>query len=98
MTADINDILQGILARLDGIDEMLTAERVCDMLGVSRSYLHHLCADGELTYYQRKQGARLYFDRADVLAFMRQGRHASRQHNEISATTLLTTQTNIFKS
>ena len=97
MTTDINDILQGILARLDGIDEMLTAERVCDMLGVSRSYLHHLCADGELTYYQRKAGAKVYFDRSDVIAFMRQGKHSSRQHNDISATTILLTKQNIFK-
>jgi len=57
--------------------EMLTSEETCDMLGISLSYLHHLMADGEITYYQRKTGAKVYFSKDDIYKFMRQGEHSS---------------------
>lgn len=69
----------------------MTTDDACALLGVSKSYLDHLCADGEITYYQRKAGAKRYFDRQDILDFMRQGKHSGQPDINLQAMTYLFT-------
>ena len=92
MDNKVIELLQDIKkAVIVSTKEMMTTEDACELLGISKSYLHSLCADGELTYYQRKAGAKVYFDRNDLIQFMRQGKHNGIQDINIDAMTYLFT-------
>lgn len=95
MEKDIITLLTDIRKTLTiASKEMLTSEETCDVLGISLSYLHHLMSDGEITYYQRKAGAKVYFSKDDIYKFMRQGEHASSADMDILNNTIQFLKTN----
>lgn len=56
--------------------EILTAEETADFLGISKNYLYKLTHRREIPYY-RPNGKLIYFERADLMAWMRRNRVAT---------------------
>ena len=85
---------QLILERLDRIEQLtklaaknvLTIEDVADLTGLSKSHLYNLTCRNEIPYY-RPRGKQIYFDRAEVEAWMKQNRVNTRQEAESNAAT-----------
>lgn len=57
-------------------EKPLTFEEAADFLGLSKSYLYKLTATGQVACY-KPSGKLLYFERADLLAWLRRNRRSS---------------------
>ncbi len=60
---------------------VLTFEDVVSLTGLSKSHLYHLTHRKEIPYY-RPRGKQIYFDRAEVEAWMKQNRVDTRGETE----------------
>ena len=80
---------QLILEKLDRIEQLtklsaktvLTIEDVADLTGLSKSHIYNLTCHKEIPYY-RPRGKQIYFDRAEVEAWMKQNRVNTREEAE----------------
>lgn len=64
--------------------EILTAEETADFLGISKNYLYKLTHHHEIPYY-RPNGKLIYFERADLMAWMRRNRVATEAETKDNA-------------
>lgn len=64
--------------------EILTAEETADFLGISKNYLYKLTHRHEIPYY-RPNGKLIYFERADLMAWMRRNRVATEAETKDNA-------------
>lgn len=53
--------------------EILTAEEACSFLGISKGYLYKLTHRHEIPF-NRPNGKLIYFERGDLMAWMRRNR------------------------
>lgn len=53
--------------------EVLTANEASELLGIAKSYLYKLTYRHEIPYY-RPNGKLIYFERTDLMAWMRRNR------------------------
>lgn len=90
---EFNDIvLNKISEQLDRIEQLtklaaknvLTIDDVADLTGLSKSHLYNLTCRNEIPYY-RPRGKQIYFDRAEVEAWMKQNRVTTRGEAERNA-------------
>lgn len=65
--------------------EILTADEACAFLGITKSYLYKLTHRHEIPFY-RPNGKLIYFERKDLMAWMRRNRVAT--YDEAKATAL----------
>lgn len=87
-----NKMTQLILKKLDRIEQLtklaaknvLTIDDVADLTGLSKSHLYNLTCRNEIPYY-RPRGKQIYFDRAEVEAWMKQNRVNTREEAESNA-------------
>lgn len=83
---------QLILEKLNRIEQLtklaaknvLTIDDVADLTGLSKSHLYNLTCRNEIPYY-RPRGKQIYFDRAEVEAWMKQNRVNTREEAESNA-------------
>ncbi len=88
----IEHLFQEISERLDRIEQLtklaaknvLTIEDVADLTGLSKNHLYNLTSRNEIPYY-RPRGKFIYFDRAEVEAWMKQNRVNTREEAESQA-------------
>lgn len=93
---NLNIILEQIEKKLDRIERLtklaakrvLTIEDVADLTGLSKSHLYNLTCRNEIPYY-RPRGKQIYFDRAEVEAWMKQNRVNTREEAESDAADFL---------
>lgn len=64
--------------------EILTAEETADFLGISKNYLYKLTHRHEIPYY-RPNGKLIYFEQADLMAWMRRNRVATEAETKDNA-------------
>ena len=69
---------------------VLTLEDVALLSGLSKSYLYRLTCTNQIPFY-KPNGKHIYFDRAEVEAWMKQNRVASKQEIEQQATNYVVT-------
>lgn len=69
---------------------VLTFEDVALITGLSKSYLYKLTCSGEIPHY-KPTGKHLYFDRAEIEAWLKQNRIATRQEIDRKATSYTVT-------
>lgn len=90
---ELNDyLLDRIFERLDRIEQLaklaaknvLTIDDVADLTGLSKNHLYNLTSRNEIPYY-RPRGKFIYFDRAEVEAWMKQNRVNTREEAESNA-------------
>lgn len=83
---------QLILEKLDRMEKLmklaaknvLTIEDVADLTSLSKSFIYNLTCHNEIPYY-RPRGKNIYFDRAEVEAWMKQNRVNTREEAESTA-------------
>lgn len=69
---------------------VLTLEDVTLLTGLSKSYLYKLTCTKQIPYY-RPNGKQIYFDRAEIEAWMKQNRVATENEIEQKAAIYVTT-------
>lgn len=69
---------------------VLTFDDVALVTGLSKSYLYKLTCSGEIPHY-KPTGKQLYFDRAEIEAWLKQNRIATRQEIDRKATSYTVT-------
>lgn len=80
---------QLILEKLDRIEQLtklsaktvLRVEDVAELTGMAKSHIYALTCRKEIPYY-RPRGKQIYFDRAEVEAWMKQNRVNTREEAE----------------
>lgn len=65
--------------------EILNSDEACQLLGIAKGYLYKLTHRHEIPFY-RPNGKLIYFERTDLMAWMRRNKVNSME--EVSATAL----------
>lgn len=89
MEEKINQIL---VYSLLAAKNVLTLEDVALLTGLSKSYLYKLTCTKQIPYY-RPNGKQIYFDRAEIEAWMKQNRVATESEVEQKAVSYISTGT-----
>lgn len=64
--------------------EILTADEACALLGITKGYLYKLTHRHEIPFY-RPNGKLIYFERKDLMAWMRRNRVATAEEAKAAA-------------
>lgn len=64
--------------------EILTVDEACAFLGISKNYLYKLTHNHKISF-SRPNGKMIYFERTDLMAWMRRNRVPSNDELESSA-------------
>ena len=63
---------------LDNVKEVLTVEEASRFMDIARSSLYKMTSDRSIPFY-RPNGKMIYFEKADILAWMRRNRTVSQE-------------------
>lgn len=89
---DMEDKINQILVySLLAAKNVLTLEDVALLTGLSKSHLYRLTCTHQIPYY-KPNGKQIYFDRAEMEAWMRQNRVATQQEAEQQAVAYVVTE------
>ena len=76
-TQTVETLAQELAQRLGGMGkEVLTSDEAAAYLGMSKSHLYKLTMSRQIPHY-KPQGKRCYFNRAELLEWVQQGRVAT---------------------
>ena len=69
--------------------EVLTLSEVSTFTGLSKSYIYKLCSTGGIPFY-KPFGKMNYFDKQEIINWLKQNRVATTQETESKASTVVT--------
>lgn len=100
----IEHLFREISERLDHIEQLtklaaknvLTLDDVVLLTGLSKNHLYNLTSRNEIPYY-RPRGKFIYFDRAEVEAWMKQNRVNTREEAKSQAAAYCSSTANTYK-
>jgi excisionase family DNA binding protein len=72
-----------------GTKEVLTLTDVSKMTGLSKSHIYRLCSTGGIPFY-KPSGKVNYFDRLEIISWLKQNRHSTTKELESQASTFIT--------
>lgn len=70
--------------------EVLTLNEVSSYTGLSKSHIYKLCSTGGIPYYKSGGGKCNYFDRVEIISWLKQNRVATTKELESKANTYVT--------
>ncbi len=70
--------------------EVLTLTEVSSYTGLSKSHIYKLCSIGGIPYYKGGGGKCNYFDRLEIISWLKQNRVATTKEIEGEASTFVT--------
>ena len=84
LIADLQKRVETLEDMLDAGKEVLTVEEAAKFMGMARSSLYKMTSDQTIPFY-RPNGKMIFFEKSDILSWIRKNRVSSREENEEEA-------------